>query len=158
MTESNSVMLPDEVVMNKIYLIRGIKMMLDMDLAELYGVETKVLKQAVRRNIERFPSDFMFELTSKELEDWRCQFGTSNKERMGLRIPPFAFTEHGVLMLASILNSDRAVKVNIQIVRIFIQLRETLLTNKDILQKLRDFEKNLSDHDDKIRLIFFEFV
>lgn len=125
-----------------------------MDLAELYDVETKYLKRAVRRNMYRFPSDFMFKLTSEELKNWRCNFGTSNRERMGLRIPPYAFTEHGVLMLASILNSERAVKVNIQIVRIFIRLREMLLTNKDILQKLRDFEINLTDHDDKIRLIF----
>ena len=91
--------------MSKIYLIRGQKVMLDMDLAALYGVETKQLKRAVRRNMERFPHDFMFALTSGELSKWRSQFGTSNKEKMGLRIPPFAFSEHGVLMLASVLNS-----------------------------------------------------
>jgi len=130
------------------------KVMLDMDLAELYGVETKYLKRSVRRNIQRFPSDFMFEMTRKELDDWRCKFGTSNKERMGLRIPPFAFTEHGVLMLASILHSERAEQVNIQIVRIFIRLRELLLANKDILLKLKEVEIGLSNHDDKISLIF----
>ena len=154
MTKSGNVMLPDEVVISKIYLIRGSKVMLDMDLAELYDVETKYLKRAVRRNLIRFPEDFMFELTRKELIDWRCQFGTSNRDKMGLRVPPFAFTEHGVLMLACVLNSEKAVLVNIQIVRIFIRLREMILANKDILQKLKEFEKGLSDHDDKIRLIF----
>ena len=100
-------MLPDEVVLSKIYVIRGIKVMLDMDLAELYDVETKYLKRAVRRNLIRFPEDFMFELTRKELIDWRCQFGTSNRDKMGLRVPPFAFTEHGVLMLACVLNREK---------------------------------------------------
>lgn len=147
-------MLPDEVVISKIYLIRESRVMLDMDLAELYDVETKYLKRAVRRNLIRFPEDFMFEQTRKELIDWRRQFGTSNRDKMGLRVPPFAFTEHGVLMLACVLNSEKAVLVNIQIVRIFIRLREMSLTNKDILQRLKEFEKGLSDHDDKIRLIF----
>jgi len=154
MMKSGSVMLPEEVVMSKIYVIRGIKVMLDMDLAELYGVETKYLKRTVRRNLYRFPLDFMFELTKEELKNWRCNFGTSNRERMGLRIPPFAFSEYGILMLASVLNSKRAVLVNIQIVRIFIRFREMLMTNKDILQKLKEFEASLSDHDDKISLIF----
>jgi len=89
-------MVPEEVIMGKIYLIRGLRVMLDMDLAELYGVETKQLKRAVRHNIGRFPSDFMFELTPEELTNWRSHFGTSNRGKMGLRIPPFAFTEHGV--------------------------------------------------------------
>ncbi|HEC42592.1 MAG TPA: ORF6N domain-containing protein [Bacteroides sp.] len=87
--------------MSKIYLIRGKKIMLDRDLAELYGIETKVLKQTVRRNTNRFPSDFMFELSAEELHDWRSQFVTSNTDKMGLRYPPFCFTEHGVLMLSS---------------------------------------------------------
>ena len=99
-------MIPEDTVISKIYLIRGKKVMLDMDLSELYGVETKQLKRAVRRNIERFPLDFMFELTKEELQNWRSQFGTSNREKMGLRIPPFAFTDYGVLMLSSILNSE----------------------------------------------------
>ena len=94
MTDKNTELsIPDEVIMNKIYLIRGRKVMMDRDLAELYGVETKQLKRVVRRNTKRFPEDFMFELTKKELENWRYQFGTSNKERMGLRVPPFMFTE-----------------------------------------------------------------
>ena len=96
-------MVPEEIIISKIYFIREQKVMLDMDIAELYDVETKRLKRAVRRNIERFPLDFMFELTAKELAKWRSQFGTSNREKMGLRIPPFAFTEHGILMLSSIL-------------------------------------------------------
>ncbi|MBP6871373.1 MAG: ORF6N domain-containing protein [Bacteroidales bacterium] len=147
-------MVPGEVIMSKIYLIRGRKVILDMDLAELYGVETKQLKRAVRRNISRFPSDFMFELTPEELANWRSQFGTSNREKMGLRYPPFTFSEHGVLMLASVLSSERAVQVNIQIVRIFTKLREMLLAHKDIIKKLSQIEQTLSSHDGKILLIF----
>ena len=128
--------------------------MLDMDLSELYEVETKQLKRAVRRHLDRFPPDFMFEITRAELFNWRNQFGTSNREKMGLRIPPFAFTEHGVLMLASVLNSERAVQMNIQIMRIFSKLREMLLAQKDIMNKLQEIDKSLSDHDKKIRLIF----
>ena len=154
MKEKIDLMIPEEIILSKIYFVRGIKVMLDMDLAELYGIETKYLKRAVRRNRMRFPEDFMFEFTPDELQDWRCQFGTSNREKLGIRIPPFAFTEHGVLMLASILNSTRARQVNIQIVRIFIRLREMLMTNKHIIEQLRQFEKSLADHDDKIRLIF----
>ena len=101
------VSIPDEVIMSKIYLIRGQKVMLDRDLAELYEVETKQLKRAVRRNMDRFPNDFMFELSKTELAEWRSQFGTSNSEIMGLRVSPFAFTEHGVIMLASLLNSEK---------------------------------------------------
>jgi hypothetical protein len=112
-------MLPDEVIISKIYLIRGKKVMLDRDLADLYKVDTKQLKRAVRRNVGRFPNDFMFELSKKELFDWRNQFGTSNNEKMGMRVAPFAFTEYGLLMLASVLNSDRAIQINIQIVRVF---------------------------------------
>lgn len=147
-------MIPDETIMNKIYLVRGQKVMMDRDLAELYGVETRTLKQQVKRNISRFPLDFMFELTKDELEEWRNQFGSSNRELMGLRIPPFAFTEHGVLMLASVLNSERAVQVNIQIVRIFTRMREMLLTHKDILISLEKMQRTLSSHDDKIMLLF----
>jgi phage regulator Rha-like protein len=96
----------------------------------------------------------MFELTPEELTNWRSQFGTSNREKMGLRIPPFAFTEHGVLMLASVLNSERAVQVNIQVVRIFTKMREMLLSHKDVIETLRQIELKLADHDDKILLIF----
>jgi len=114
-TENVSLMIPDERIMDKIYLIRDQKVMLDRDLAELYGLETKVLKQQVRRNLSRFPEDFMFELTNEELENWRSQFVTSNSDRMGLRYSPMVFTEHGVLMLSSVLNSKIAIGVNIQI-------------------------------------------
>jgi len=133
---------PDEVIMSKIYLIRGVKVLLDRDLAQLYGVETKVLKQTVRRNKKRFPSDFMFEMSFEELQQWRSQFVTSISDIMGLRHPPFCFTEHGVLMLASILNSDRAIHINIQIVRVFIKMRQIFQTNKELLEKLNNTEKN----------------
>ena len=147
-------MIPDETIMNKIYLVRGQKVMMDRDLAELYGVETRTLKQQVKRNISRFPLDFMFELTKDELEEWRSRFGSSNRELMGLRISPFAFTEHGVLMLASVLNSERAIQVNIQIVRILTRMREMLLTHNDILISLDNMQRTLSSHDDKIMLLF----
>jgi len=133
-------MLPDELVMNKIYLIRGQKVMLDRDLAELYGVETKRLKEAIRRNIDRFPKDFMFEMTIEELENWRTQFATSNSEKMGLRHPPFCFTEQGVAMLSSVLKSETAIRVNIQIIRIFTRMREMIMTHKDILLELEKID------------------
>jgi phage regulator Rha-like protein len=145
---------PDEVIMSKICLIRGKKVMVDRDLAELYDVETKQLKRAVRRNIERFPVDFMFEMTKEELVNWRYQFGTSNTDKMGLRYPPFCFTEHGVLMLASVLNSDRAIQINIQIVKVFTKMREMLLAHKDILLKIEQMQQKLAEHDNNILLIF----
>jgi len=156
MTEDSNIpkIFPDDVVLTKIYLIRDHKVMIDKDLAELYGIETKRLKEAVRRNRKRFPEDFMFEMTKEELENWRTQFATSNSERMGLRYPPFCFTEQGVTMLSSVLNSERAIHVNIQIVRVFSRMRELLITNKDILQKLMDLESQGLDHDRKITLIF----
>lgn len=123
------------IVKDKIYVIRGSKVMLDFDLAELYGVETRVLKQAVRRNIDRFPDDFMFELSENELEDWRSQFVMSNpSNRMGLRYPPFAFTEQGVAMLSSVLKSKKAIAVNIAIMRAFVMLRQHL-TDYDNLKE-----------------------
>ena len=151
---SKGLMIPDELVMNKIYFIRGQKIMLDRDLAELYGVETKRLKEAVRRNIDRFPDDFMFEMTLEELENWRTQFATSNSEKMGLRYPPFCFTEQGVAMLSSVVNSETAIRVNIQIIRVFTKMRELLLTHKDILLQLEKMEKKLTGHDEDIALIF----
>jgi len=156
MTEDSNIpkIFPDDVVLTKIYLIRDHKVMIDKDLAELYGIETKRLKEAVRRNRKRFPEDFMFEMTKEELENWRTQFATSNSERMGLRYPPFCFTEQGVTMLSSVLNSERAIHVNIQIVRVFSRMRELLITNKDILQELMDLESQGLDHDRKITLIF----
>lgn len=147
-------MIPDEVIMNKIYLIRGKKVMLDRDLAELYGVETKVLKQTVRRNIKRFPPDFMFEMITEELQNWRSQFVTSNADKKGLRYPPFCFSEYGVIMLASVLNSDRAININVQIVRIFTKMREMLASHKEILHRLEKIEHKLADNDNQIMVIF----
>jgi hypothetical protein len=116
--------------------------MIDRDLAELYGVQTKALKQAVRRKIKRFPTDFMFELTKEEFGDWRSQFVTSNRDKMGLRYRPMAFTEQGVAMLSSVLNSDRAIQVNIQIMRAFTQLRQMAATHKELRRKLRLWRDN----------------
>ncbi|HXR79869.1 MAG TPA: ORF6N domain-containing protein [Saprospiraceae bacterium] len=145
---------PEERLLHHIYIIRGKKVMLDKDLASLYGIETKRLKEQVRRNRNRFPADFMFELNKKEFENWRSQFATSNSEIMGMRHAPFAFTEHGILMLSSILNTDRAIKVNIRIMRIFIKMREMLHTHKALLEKLEQLEKKVTGHDDSIKLIF----
>jgi hypothetical protein len=149
---SAQMLIPDEIIMNKIYLIRGHKVMLDQDLAELYNVDTKQLKRAVKRNITRFPEDFMFELDYKEFNNLRSQFGTSSWG--GTRYKPMAFTEHGVLMLASVLSSERAVQINIQIMRIFTKMREMMSTHKDILRKLEEIERKYTDHDQKIMVIF----
>lgn len=146
------VTVPDEIVLRKIYMIRDQKVMLDRDLAELYDVETKYLKRAVKRNISRFPNDFMFELTEKELSDLRCQIGTSSWG--GARYSPLAFTEQGVAMLSSVLSSERAITVNIQIIRIFTRMRQLLSTHKEILHKLEQVEKKDMEHDEKLLLIF----
>ena len=146
--------IPDETVMNKIFEIRNEKIMVDRDLAELYGVETRVLKQSVKRNISRFPPDFMFEMSKKEFEEWRKKFISDNHDKKGLRYAPFCFTEQGVAMLSSILNSDRAIQVNIQIIRIFTKMCELLSTHKEILQKIGHLEKKGIEHEDKINLIF----
>jgi hypothetical protein len=143
--------IPDEIVINKIYLIRGEKVMLDSDLAELYGVETRRLNEQVKRNIDRFPEDFMFQLTEVEFENLKSQIATSSWG--GRRKLPYAFTEHGVLMLSSVLNSELAIKINIQIVRVYSKIRNMLATHKDLLLKFDQFEQRLADHDDKIMLI-----
>ena len=153
---------PDEILLSKIYLIRGQKVMLDRDLAELYDIETKDLKRQVKRNIERFPKDFMFELNMEEFQNWRRQFGASNfAEKMGLRYAPYAFTEHGVLMLANVLKSDITIEVSLRLIEVFVKLREMLLTHKDILVKLERVEKDVIKQDrrtvkseDDIKLIF----
>ena len=126
--------------------------MLDSDLAELYGVETKVLNQAVKRNAGRFPEDFMFQLTAIEFENLKSQFVTSSWG--GIRKLPYAFTEQGVAMLSGVLNSETAIRVHIQIIRVFAKMRELLLTNKDILLQLEKMEKKLTAHDEDITLIF----
>jgi hypothetical protein len=150
--KKGELIVPEEVVISKIYYIRGYKVMLDEDLAKLYEVETKQLKRQVRRNIDRFPDDFMFELTPEEFENLRSQIGTSSWG--GVRYMPMAFTEQGVAMLSSVLNSARAIKVNIQIIRIFTRMREILLNYKDLLLKLEQLERKLTGHDDDIQLIF----
>jgi hypothetical protein len=151
---SNKINLPHELVMSKIYEIRGVKVMIDRDLANLYEVETRVLKQAVRRNLDRFPNDFMFEMTKEELEDWKSQIVISNGDNMGLRHAPFCFTEQGVSMLSSVLNSKIAIQVNIQIIRTFAKMREMILSNKDILIELDEIRTKVSNHDEKILMIF----
>lgn len=151
---TNSVAIPDEVVMSKIYLIRGQKVMLDRDLAELYGVETKVLKQAVRRNSGRFPEDFMFEMTKEEFDRWRKESVTDVGDRKGLRYAPFCFNEQGLTMLSCVLNTRKAIEVNLQVIRIFTRLREMIITHKDILLKLEQVERKLLNHDGDIKLIF----
>jgi phage regulator Rha-like protein len=147
-------MIPDETLINKIYFIRNQKVMLDRDLATLYGIQTKRLKEQVRRNIQRFPKDFMFQLNKSELDNWRSQIATSNSEIMGLRYQPFAFTEHGILMLSSVLNSSRAIQVNIRIMRLFTQMRKMLLTNHEILLKVERMEKRMDESDEKVKIIF----
>jgi hypothetical protein len=147
----------DEAIINKIYLIRGQKVMFDRDLAKLYDVDTKQLKRQVKRNIDRFPDDFMFELNEQEFKDWRCHFGTSISnpgDKMGLRYAPYVFTEQGVAMLSSVLNSERAIKVNIQIMRIYMKMRAVLMTNQEILLKLERLENKVAGHDENIQLIF----
>jgi phage regulator Rha-like protein len=145
--------IPDELVMTKIYLIRGQKVMLDFDLAELYALETKMLKRAVKRNLKRFPLDFMFELTREEYMSLRHQIGTLNRGQHS-KYKPYAFTEQGVAMLSSVLNSPTAIDVNIQIIRVFTKMRALLMTHKDILLQLEKIEKKMGHHDEQIALIF----
>jgi len=146
------IVIPTEKIENKIFLIRDKKVMLDRDLARLYGVEVKNLKRQVRRNLNRFPSDFMFKLSNEEFKNWRCQFVTSNfADKMGLRYPPYVFTEPGVAMLSSVLKSSRAIQVNIQIVRTFIKLREMLLTHEDLKQKIEAMERK---YDQQFKVVF----
>lgn len=144
--------IPDEVLMNKIYLIRGQKVMIDSDLSDLYGVETRRLNEQVKRNIPRFPVDFMFQLSEDEFKNLKSQFATSSWG--GRRKLPYVFTEHGVLMLTSVLNSERAIKVNIQVMRIYVRLREMIMLHKDILQRLESIERKLNGHDSKIMVVF----
>jgi hypothetical protein len=144
-------LIPVDLIERKIYLIRGQKVMLDSDLAALYDVDTKILNKAVKRNEQRFPKDFMFRLTADETASLRFHFGTSNKGRGGRRYSPFAFTENGIAMLSSVLNSNRAIAVNIQIMRTFTKLRELLLTHKDLKHRLEDLEKK---YDMQFKVVF----
>jgi hypothetical protein len=137
---------------SRIHQIRGKKVMLDSDLAFLYEVEAKQRKRAVRRNIDRFPDDFMFELTKQELEDLRCQIGTSSWG--GLRYPPFVFTEQGVAMLSSVLNSKRSVMINIQIMRAFVRIRNLVADHADLRKAIQQIERRLNTHDQQIQVAF----
>jgi hypothetical protein len=144
--------LPEETVFHKIYYVREEKVIFDVDLAVLYGVSTKVLKQAVKRNIKRFPRDFLFQLTYEELVNLRSQIVTSSWG--GSRYLPYAFTEQGVAMLSGILNSDRAISVNIAIMRAFVHFRRVLETNSTLARKIGELESAVAAHDEKITLIF----
>lgn len=147
-----TIIIPDEVIISKIYFIRGQKVMIDKDLAELYNVLTGNLNKAVKRNAKRFPKDFMFQLNEKEFKSLMFQNGISN--RGGTRKMPFVFTEQGVAMLSSVLNSDRAIEVNIRIIRIFTKIRQVLSVHKDILIKLEHLEKQVLQNNDDIQSIF----
>ena len=137
--------IPVEQIASRIYIIRGQKVMLDRDLAELYGVSTGRLNEQVKRNIIRFPKDFMFPLTKKEMENWKSQIATSNPSlKMSLRKAPLAFTEPGVAMLSSVLHSERAVEVNIGIIRTFIRMREMLATNKELARMVEKHDKEIA--------------
>lgn len=154
------VLIPSDRIESKIYFIRGKKVMFDRDLAGLYGVTTKVLNQAVKRNKKRFPNDFMFQLSVLEMEIWKSQLVTSNLRSQfvtsssgygGRRYPSYVFTEQGVSMLSSVLNSERAIQVNIQIMRTFTKIREMLASNKELRQKIESLEKK---YDKKFGKIF----
>ncbi len=151
---SKAIAINESIIESKIYIIRGQKVMMDSDLAEMYGVETKVLKQAVKRNMDKFPIDFMFEMTDIELSNWRSQNVTSNSIKMGLRYKPFCFTEHGVLMLSSVLRSKQANDVNISIMRVYSKMKELLIMNKDILLKLEKLENTTDKNNQDIKIIF----
>lgn len=147
-------MRPNETVLDKIYVIRNQKVLLDRDLTQLYGIETKRLKEAVKRNLSRFPEDFMFVLTEDELHNWRSQFASSKSLKMGLRHPPMAFTEHGILMLSSVIHSELAISVNIQIMRLFTQMRQWIMEHSEIQEKIHLLEQKVENHDKNIELVF----
>jgi len=150
MTKTKSLALIETLI----FRIRDQMVMVDTDLAALYGVDTKVLIQAVKRNLKRFPGDFMFQLTKEEFQFLRSQIVTSNKDkRGGRRYPPYVFTEQGVAMLSSVLNSERAVNVNIEIIRTFVKLRKELSSNKELAKRLDALEKKYQGHDELFKLI-----
>jgi hypothetical protein len=151
---SSELPVPPELIEQRIFLIRGHKVMVDSDLASLYEVATGALNRAVKRNIDRFPEDFCFQLTEEELEALRFQFGISNKGRGGRRYLPYVFTEQGVAMLASVLNSPRAVQVSIGIVRVFVRLRAILSTHAELGRRLDELEQKLEQHDSELHYVF----
>lgn len=143
----------EETIVEKIHIIRGQKVMLDRDLAEMYGVEVKRLNQAVKRNAIRFPEDFMFRLTQDENIFLRSQFVTLEKGKYS-KYPPYAFTEQGVAMLSSVLNSETAIQVNIQIIRLFTKMKQLILDNKDLWMKIEKIEQHLVKNDEEIKTVF----
>jgi len=145
-------LIPQEIVEQKIFMIRGHKVMLDKELAKLYGVPVKRLNEQVKRNLKRFPRDFMFLLTRQEVMNLKSQIATSRWG--GVRKLPYAFTEQGVAMLSTVLNSERAIQVNIAIMRAFVKLRQILATNKDLAYKLKELESKIERHDEDIQAIF----
>jgi len=151
---SNSKFLSLEIIETKIFIIRGQKVMMDKDLAMLYGVETFNLNKAVKRNLNRFPSDFMFQLTKEECHNFNLIFQLGISSWGGTRKLPYAFTEQGVAMLSSVLRSERAVQVNIQIMRTFVKLREIISTHKELAGKLKELELKIESHDENITAIF----
>jgi phage regulator Rha-like protein len=153
MAKTNAIV-PIELIESRILLIRGRKVMLDSHLAELYGVTTKRLNEQVKRNKERFPADFMFQLTFEETESLRSQIATSNRGRGGRRYRPYAFTEHGAIMAASVINSHRAIEVSVYVVRAFVKLREMLRTHKELARRLAELEKRIEGHDEEIMALF----
>jgi ORF6N domain len=150
MAKTTAIVVPVERIESRILLIRGHKVMLDSDLAELYGVTTKRMNEQAKRNKERFPADFMFQLTFEETKSLRSQIATSNRGRGGRRYRPYAFTEHGAIMAAGVLNSHRAVEVSVYVVRAFVKLREMLRTHKELARKLAELEKRIEGHDEDI--------
>ena len=143
--------IPIEQIQQSILLIRGKKVMLDADLAQLYGVSTKRLNEQVKRNRDRFPEDFMFQLNPTEVNNLRSHFATSKKERGGRRYAPYAFTEHGAIMLAAVLNTHRAIEMSVFVVRAFVRLREILSTHKALANRLAELESKIETHDEAIR-------
>ncbi len=146
--------IPDEALMSKIYILRGQKVMIDRDIADLYKVGTKVLKQAVKRNIEIFPEHFMFEMTDIEFQNWRSQIVTSNSDKMGLRYRPFCFTEHGILQSANVLKSRSAKQMSIRIIEVFVKMREMLFDNTELRLIIEKLEKVTINNTKNIELVF----
>ena len=149
----NKLAVIDDFVVNKIYIIRGLKVMLDKDLAELYGIETKRLKEQVKRNIERFPEKYMFELTIEEVEDSRSQIATL-KRGQNVKYLPYAFTEHGILMLSNVINSKRAIEVSMRIIDVFILLRESQTNQTELFLEIEMIKNKLNNHSKNIELVF----
>ena len=153
--KQSSSQISESVIIEKVHLIRGVKVMQDKDLAEMYGVEVRVLNQAVKRKSQRFPDDFMFQLKDEEWHSLISQIVISkNPGKGGTRKLPYAFTEQGVAMLSSVLNSDTAIQVNIQIIRVFTKMKQILLDNKELFIKIDNLEKKMTAHDEDLKNIF----